>query len=398
MKIILITEKQFPPVNRANLRMYRLAKILVKKGYSIYFVSPSHLPWARKKGCHEGINIRQFRGFDKFLYSKLRLLVRLYHLIACIGLIKKINREYELDFIHAWNPLASLAGIFAGKMVKKPVFIDFTDFYSDIAKTDSNALTVWFFRKIEGFVLKNAKGIFVVSEIMKQRLQLLGINEDKIEIVEDGVDKNMFKSDIDKKMARNKLKLSEDDPMVIYHGDIKQPDGVDILYKAFQKVLEKIPKTKLLILGGGGDYFNNVIKKLGKELEINNSIIYAGWVDHSKVPLYLAASDIGAMPMRATLNHECYLSFKLFEYWASGKPVVTTRLKAISQIVKDGQNGIITEPENINELAQNLIYLIKNPKEAERMGKSGRKLVEEKFDWDRLMEKEAKAYLSYSSY
>jgi len=285
-----------------------------------------------------------------------------------------------------------LAATIAGKITKKPTYIDFTDFYSDIAETDSNKLVVKMLKKMEKFILKNAQKIMVVSEVMRERLGEMEIDKKKIAIVEDGVDKNMFHPYLDQKQARKELNLPPDIPIIIYHGDIKYPDGVDVLYLAFEKVLKEIPQTKLLVVGGGGDYFNKEIKKLGEKLGIENSLIYTGWIDHKQVPFYLRASNIGAMPMRATLNHNCYLSFKMFEYWASALPVVTTQLKAITPIVEEGKAGIIIEPENINQLSEALIYLIKNPKIAEEMGKNGRKLVEERFHWDVLMEKEAEFY------
>ena len=391
MIVELVVETTFPPVNRGNLRLYRLAKVLVKKGYDVYLISPSELLWLRKSLDYQGIKACQYFGLSQYLYSRYRSIVRGYHLIASILLIIHLNSKRRFDVLHAWNPLAGLSAVLAGKIIKKPVFVDITDFYSDIAQTDSNKLVVYLLKKIEFFVLRNAQKVIVVSKIMKERLVLDGIARNKIEIVEDGVDKEMFNPRIDGTKVKKKLGLPDDEPIIIYHGDIKPSDGVDILFNAFKKVLIEVPKAKLLILGGGGYYFNN-LKKIGRELGIDSSTIYTGWVDHREVPMYLTASNIGAMPMRATLNHQCYLSFKLFEYWASGKPVVTTKLKAISQIVKNGYNGLIVEPESVDELSEALIYLLKHPIKAQELGKNGRKLIEEKFDWDLLMEKEAKFY------
>lgn len=397
MKISLITESTFPPFNRANLRLYRLAKNLVKHGNNVYFISPSKFPWSRENGDYENIKICQYFGFGQYLYSNFRAVIRAYHLIATILTVIWLNLRKKIDVIHAWNPLAGFAAVLSGKIIKKPVFIDFTDFYSDIALTDSNKFIFFILKKIEFFILKNAAKVIVVSEIMKKRLIEKGIEERKIFIVEDGADKDWFNPSMDGLKIRRRIKLPPNEFIIVYHGDIKQPDGVDILFKAFKKVLRETADAKLIILGGKGSKYFEDIKKLGKDLEIDNSIFYTGWVERQEVPEYLAAADVGAMPMRATLNHQCYLSFKLFEYWASGKPVVTTKLDAISQIVKNGENGLIVNPENIEELAQAFIYLLKNPEKAKEMGRNGRKLIEEKFDWDLLMEKEVKLYESINN-
>ena len=392
MNIGLITESTFPPFNRANLRLYRLAKVLVNRGDKVFFISPSNVPWHRDVADYEGITVRQYYGFGRYLYSKIRLIVRGYHLVATILLIVKLNFKNKFDVLHGWNPLAGLAAVLSGKIIGKPVFVDFTDFYSDIALTDSTPLAAAILKKIEFFILKNSQKVIVVSEIMRQRLKALGIDEKKIFIVEDGADKEWFNPKIDGKRVREKLGLKNEEPIIIHHGDIKQADGVDILFQALKKVLAVFPRAKLLILGGkGSDYFEN-LKKFGRDLGVSDSIIYTGWVDSRDVPAYLAAADIGAMPMRATLNHQCYLSFKLFEYWASGKPVVTTRLEAISKIVLNDINGLIVSPENADELADAFIYLIKNSDKSRIIGANGRRLIEEKYDWDILMKKETKLY------
>ncbi len=385
-----------PPLDRANLRIYYLGLALVKKGYNVYMVTPSKTPFQRKSYYQEGLFMNQFWGFSRYLYSPMRSVIRFYHLLGTIASILWLQiRWLKIDFIHAWNPLAGLAAAIAGKILHRPVYIDFTDFYSDIAQTDL-PLAVPILRFIERFILSSAAKVFVVSEEMVETLVGSGVRKEKLYIVPDGVDSKMFHSSISGKRIRRKFGL-DDSPVIIYHGDIKEPDGVDLLYQSFALILKEVPETKLLIIGGGrGRYFRR-LSKIVKKLRIGNSIRSTGWVPHKEIPEYIAASDVGAMPMRATLNHNCYLSFKLFEYWAMGKPVVVSRLKAISKIVKNGVNGYIFEPENIEEMAKACIKILTNAKKVKKMGKTGRKLVEKDYDWARLMEKEASLYESSSS-
>ena len=103
-------------------------------------------------------------------------------------------------------------------------------------------------------------------------------------------------------------------------------------------------------------------------------------------------ADIGVMPLRSSLQTNTYLSFKLFEYWASGKPVIVSKLKAISKIVKHNVNGVIINPENIEELSDAIISLASNPQLSSNLGNNGRILVEKNFDWDVLMDQESEFY------
>jgi len=131
-------------------------------------------------------------------------------------------------------------------------------------------------RILEKMVLRLASKIFVVSNQMKDELARWKIKPDKIFIVPDGTDMEMFNPSISGEEVRKKYNLGNV-PIIVYHGDIKEQDGVDLLYQAFVKVQEKVPGVKLMIVGGGGKYFDNIIN-LGKRLGIHSDIIYTGCI------------------------------------------------------------------------------------------------------------------------
>jgi glycosyltransferase involved in cell wall biosynthesis len=167
---------------------------------------------------------------------------------------------------------------------------------------------------------------------------------------------------------------------------------VDILLHVLAEVAKVRPDVRLLILGGGGPYFDTVIKPLISELGLASNIISPGWISHQEVPAYLNACDIGAMTLRATLNHDNYLSFKLFEYWGCGLPVVVTKLKAIGRIVKDGENGLVCPSEDIQAYAKAFLRLIEDRAFASSLGAAGRELVEREYDWRQIMKREVAEY------
>jgi len=390
MNVGLVVETPVPPVSRANIRLYNLGLSLAKRDHKVFMITPSTSPYSRTCKKHSGIIIYQYPGFARYLYSRMRMFVRFIHLVFSIISVILLNSKNKIDVIHAWNPLAGLAAVISGKLIRARVFIDLTDFYSDIAKDDS-PLLVPFFRKIENYILKSATKVIVVSEETSKILVKTGISKKKICIVPDGVDHRMFNPEVDGRIIRKRYNI-EDNPVLIFHGDIKPPDGIDVLIGAFKNVVREKPEVKLFIIGGGGDYYNKIVKGVKGDDVLEKNIIFTGWIPHKEVPKYIAASDVGMMPLRATLNHNCYLSFKLFEYWGVGKPVIISRLKALSRIVKDRDNGLIVEPENEKELADAIISILENKEQSRVMGRNGRKLVEKEFNWERIMEREADLY------
>jgi glycosyltransferase involved in cell wall biosynthesis len=398
-KVAIIVETTIPPVSRANLRMYWLAKgILAEKKALVNMIAPSRDLSSRRSYFTEWIWMNQFPGFGKALYGTFRLPVRLWHFLASIVSIVILEYWYRrarargFCAIHAWNPLAGMAAVAAGAIIRRPVFLDFTDFYSDIARTDMPLLSkplVW----LENLVLGRARKVFVVSQEMREHLVTKkGLPPEKVVVVPDGTDAGTFKPGLDGAAVRRKLGLPDETPLLVFHGDIKHDDGVDILLRALAEVVKTRPDARLLILGGGGPYFDSAIRPLIAKLGLAQNVVTPGWIPHQEVPAYLNACDIGAMTMRATLNHDNYLSFKLFEYWGCGLPVVVTRLRAIGRIVKDGESGLVCPSEDVTAYAAAFLRLIEDRDAARRMGAAGRALVERDFDWRAIMRREAAEY------
>ncbi|MBI4805059.1 MAG: glycosyltransferase family 4 protein [Desulfovibrio sp.] len=398
-KVAIIVETTIPPVSRANLRMYWLAReIIAQKKALVNMIAPSRDISSRRSYFTEWIWMNQYPGFGKHLYGAFRLPVRVWHFLASIISIIILEIWYRRSgargfcAIHAWNPLAGMAAVVAGLIIRRPIFLDFTDFYSDIARTDLPLLSkplVW----MENLVLSRARKVFVVSDVMRDHLIAnKGLAPDKVVVVPDGTDAQTFRPGLDGSSVRLKLGLTDTTPLIIFHGDIKHDDGVDILLHVLAEVAKVRPDVRLLILGGGGPYFDSVIKPLISELGLASNIISPGWISHQEVPAYLNACDIGAMTLRATLNHDNYLSFKLFEYWGCGLPVVVTKLKAIGRIVKDGENGLVCPSEDIQAYAKAFLRLIEDRAFARSLGAAGRELVEREYDWRQIMKREVAEY------
>jgi glycosyltransferase involved in cell wall biosynthesis len=398
-KVGILVETTIPPVSRANLRMYWLAKALIaEKRAMVNMVSPSKDLPSRRSYFVEWIWMNQFPGWAKHLYSGWRLPVRIWHFLASIISLVILEiwyrRSYGQGFaaLHAWNPLAGLAAVIAGKCIGRPVFVDFTDFYSDIARTDMPLLSkplVW----LENYVLRQARYVFVVSRQLRDHLaRVHGLPPEKIHIVPDGTDSETFRPDADAAGVRARLGIPEDAPVLVFHGDIKHDDGVDILLEAMARVVAERPDARLLILGGGSPYFDAVCRPLIARLGLTRNVVLPGWIPHQDVPGVLCACDIGAMTLRATLNHNHYLSFKLFEYWACGKPVVVTALGAIGEIARDRENALVVPSDDAAGFARAFLALIEDRELAARLGRAGRELVVREYDWREIMKRETAVY------
>ncbi|MGE3063051.1 MAG: glycosyltransferase family 4 protein [bacterium] len=165
-----------------------------------------------------------------------------------------------------------------------------------------------------------------------------------------------FNDEIMKPVERN-LKLSEaleinkDEFVVFYHGSISQNRGVKELVEAVE-ILKKKYKVRLLVIGGGDSEIVNMIKR-----EKGN--IFIDPVCHEEIPQYISIADVCVSPLPDILWWRVASSLKVMEYMACGKPIALTRMKAHTDVVPDGGEGVSyfekVTPEDIAAAIEKII-------------------------------------------
>ena len=162
--------------------------------------------------------------------------------------------------------------------------------------------------------------------------------------------------------------------------------GLDILLKAFSKVVHEYPKTKLKIAGKGRPKDIKKLIDLGEKFRIGDNIDFLGWVSKEEKIRLLAHSKFICMPSR-------------FEGWgivaveaaAASKPVIGTNIPGLSDAIINRETGILVSPDNSDELAEAMMYLLEHERERKRMGENGRRWAK-KFSWDNIAKEQEDIY------
>lgn len=207
-----------------------------------------------------------------------------------------------------------------------------------------------------------------ISHGVKQDLVQLGAEVKKIEVVPNAVKVDKFSLEFDMDAFRKENNISNDDVAITYTGSWETWKGVDVLIKAFARVLEKTGNCKLILVGGSKKDLINT-RELIKSLEIcAERILLIGFVSQSEVAKYLKISDIGVIPTVGKSAGLRYTSpLKLFEYMAAGLPIVISDLPSAREILKEDE-AVFFESENDNDLANKLVSLIYDKVKRERLG------------------------------
>ncbi len=211
--------------------------------------------------------------------------------------------------------------------------------------------------KFYRYVCGKARALVVLTSFIKNKLITFSIERDKILVAPDAVDLLKFDINISREEARKKLGLPLDKKLIGYVGMLRtmgMEKGIDVAIRSLSEIKDKKKDIRLLLVGGLPDDVE-FYKNFAKDLGILDMIIFTGMVKHELVPLYLKSLDVAIAPFPKNEHYNFYMSpLKIFEYMASGRPVISTDLPSLREILNN-HNSILVSPNSSTELSQAII-------------------------------------------
>ena len=235
-------------------------------------------------------------------------------------------------------------------------------------------------------ILKTASKAFALTKMELDEHKEMGVGEDKIEIVPNGIDLSEYEAPPRRGEFRKKYGIKDDEKIVLYLGRIHEIKGIDLLVNAFAEIVEELDNVKLIIVGPD-DGFLSILKRQIEGVKIGNKILFTGPIyGRDKLEAYVDA-DVYVLP-------SVYETFPttVLEAWACGTPVIITDRCGIADIV-DGRAGCVVEYDK--DQMRNAIIKILSDEELRRgFREEGRKLVKNEFGWEGVVLDIEKIYLS----
>jgi glycosyltransferase involved in cell wall biosynthesis len=255
--------------------------------------------------------------------------------------IKKmmIKNKYEV-IIPTTEPLIGIIGYHFAKKYKIPIIYEVQDNYEMYG-----SYKLLFVRALEHNVIKKSDFVFYSNFPLMKKLDFL--RKRNIEIIENGVDLNLFKK-IPKNKARKLLKINEKIKLITYTGHISKDRGIDNLIDVVRE-LRKSDKNIHLLLSG----------KVDKNIDIKHDfIIYEALPKREQLVMALNASDV--LVIASGNNKFTKYSFpqKLFEYMAVNVPIVATAVGDVERILKP-YKGSLCKPESKEGLKNKITIQLK---------------------------------------
>jgi len=205
---------------------------------------------------------------------------------------------------------------------------------------------------------------------------LSSYNENVIR-VETGVDTEDFHPPRDEKPS--------EEPLTYFWNGIVWGDEIvrcaKLAMKAFARVHEKHPETRLLVVGGGLQW-QRLIEEAKAEYD-HVPIVFRGWMPPGAMPPILRESDVGLLPFGVDNRWvRCKSPTKLFEYLASGLPVVSWNLGEAGHVIQDGENGLLVD--DLDSMTAAMTRLADDPGLREKLSRNARRSAVEKYSHEVL--------------
>src|SRR3989344_1700992 len=408
MRILILSDSYATGGGAAQVTRF-MAQGLKNRGHDILVVISTQDKTLADSKIIDGIEVRK-------IYTDYNLFWRAYRGLynsPAIKEIKKIINNFKPDVVQAHN-IHSYISYHALKIAKKSgakVFLTAHDVqlfhYGKLVEfIDPNNLTVpeKFNYKINALqqikrygktynplrnivirhYLKYVDKIFAVSNSLKEALTQNGITN--VAVIYKGIDPSEWQSDKnDIEEFKKKYSLTEK-KIVLFGGRLSETKGGKEIVLAMKKVTKEVSDARLLVLGEIDDYAKKMVD-LAAGQGIKDKLIFTGWLMGDLLKSAFNACDIVAVPSI------CFDSFPTvnLEAMACHKPVVATCFGGSQEAVLDGETGYIVNPYDVNNLALKIIYLLKNPSEALRLGENGYTLVKTEFSLDKMVSN----YLSF---
>lgn len=391
MRIGMILDKTFPP----DPRVENEATALIKSGHQVFLFCLKYGDEKEEEVIH-GIKIRRYKS-DKLEYKLSALAYTFpFYTSSMSKKIKHFLSDNIIEAIHIHDIRIAEAVYKANKKLNLPVVLDLHDNMPEVMKEYPHLQKFpgkqlispqkWK-TKEEEFITKANKVITVSGEFIEEVVNRTNIDRNKIVLVPNTVRKSFYENSVIDEDITGKFWK---DFTILYLGDTAIRRGLLTAVEAVGVLKTKIKHIKLVIVGKSTT--DHVLKERVKELELDDYVVFEGWQDVSLFPSYITASDICISPLYRNVQHDVAYANKLFQYMSFGKPLLVSNALAQKKLVEESKSGIIHKEKDINDFADKVMFLYKDPRLREELGKNGKRFIEEEFVWEKVSDNLVEIY------
>lgn len=304
------------------------------------------------------------------IFFPIQLVIDIYRLQKKIDQIKP-------DVIHLQSTVPTFS-VLGSKIEKKiPTIITLHGYLAEEYRLYAGIKKIFYqfiCAPLEKKALSTIPYIISVSPQMKDRIQPL--THSTIHVIPNGIDLNHIK--------KIQPEPASGQQTVFYLGMLTKGKGVSDLIEAIAIIKKKIKNVHLFI-GGNGPY-ESQLKKIVKDLHLDQSVTFLGFLDEYQKYAYMKSIDVFVLP-----SYWESFPMVILEAMGCGKPIISTNISGIPYAVTDQINGYLIKPGDIEALAEKIMVLLTNDELKQKMGEENLQKAKQ-FDWNEIAKKTVQIY------
>lgn len=402
---ILILAQYFPPeISATGRRAQDLAASLAGRGHEVTVLTgrPNHPATAgryfcrhaasseRTSGGYRVLRLPVFRSPEPLAWNRVLNYLTFVLFAAARGIF--LDRP---DAILAVSPLpAGFAALALSTLHRAPLVYDLQDIWPDSARAVGvmkRGLALRLLGGLERLLYRRSARIVVISEGFREYLANLGVPRERVRVISNGVDAELFRD------AEPEQRLRRAQPLrgrfvVGYVGNHGLAQGLDTVIDAADRL--RASAVAFLLIGEGVE--KSRLERKARHAGLDNVRFLRG-VPRGRVPRLLAACDAGLVILRDDPLFRITIPSKLYEYMAAGKPVLCSVGGETAGVVVSARCGIVVPPSDGAALADAVLALARDPARCAAMGEYGKVSVREHFSTAAMMAAYAEAIESVAS-
>lgn len=319
---------------------------------------------------------------QKYLHELKKLARNVPHLFQEYRILKQQNPDILFTRLELYN----FSGAWLSALLNLPLAVE-ADCPPSYEHKSHYGKDFWHVgnlsEKLELQTLRKADAVIAISTILKNYYVEQGIAADKIHVIPNGADPEKFRPR--EKPVELAQKYGLGDKVVIgWIGALVGWSGIENLVKMALLVLENYSRAAFLLVGGGAN--QALFQKALHVRDYMPRVVLPGAVPHEKVADYLACMDIVLAPY-PKLPFWYPSSMKIFEYMAAGKALVASDIGQVGEVIRDGHNGLLYDPEDGASLKTKVLALLENAPMRKQLGEQARRDLVANYTWERHAKK-----------
>ena len=349
--------------------VYNISKELSKRGHEVKVYTSNALD-VKRKMSNEGSSVI----VDGIKVNFFPYKVHYYTFFLTPSMISAVRRnlkEFDIIHIHDLRAFQSIVVYYYARKYGVPYVLQV---HGSLPRIMAKQRLKWIYDFFFGYrLLKDASKVIALSQIEAEQYKRMGVPEEKIAIIPNGIDLSEYANLPPKGCFKKKFGIKEEKKTVLYLGRIHKIKGIDILVRTFANVVKKLDDVRLVIVGPDDGYLSE-LEALIKALKIEDKVLITEPLyDRDKLEAYVDA-DLYVLPSR----YETF-PMTILEAYACGKPVIASKLDGLKDLVINRKTGLLIAPGNAEQLAKSIFSVLNDHDKAEEMGLRGRQFMKENF-------------------